>query len=63
MSQMKSAPPQDSREPIEQRIGQHSRELERLLSLAPKQQCRPEGSWNEGDDFIQGFTDIWGDQG
>jgi hypothetical protein len=48
--------------PLEKRVERQATEIAALLLRAPGQQCRPEGAWNEGDDFIQGFTDIWGDQ-
>jgi hypothetical protein len=47
---------------LETRVKQSAAELALLLRRAPRQNCRAEAGWNESDDFIDRFNDIWGEQ-
>ena len=46
---------------LEDRVRESADQLKLLLDSAPEQQCRPEGAWNEGDDFTERFNEIWGE--
>ena len=46
---------------LEDRVRESADQLKILLDSAPEQQCRPEGAWNEGDDFTERFNEIWGE--